>query len=67
MSLNALNRVRSPFSTLVPVKSFIQVINVKQDIVFKRATLYEHEVIKKQKFYSLAEAFILIQHVVRQS
>jgi hypothetical protein len=35
---------------------------------FKKATLYEREVIKKAKiFYSLAEASILIQHVVRQS
>jgi hypothetical protein len=35
---------------------------------FKKATLYEREVIKKEKiFYSLAEACILIQQVVRQS
>jgi hypothetical protein len=35
---------------------------------FKKATLYEGEVIKKQKnFCSLAETSILIQHVVRQS
>jgi hypothetical protein len=35
---------------------------------FKKATLYEREVIKKQKFFILsAEASILIQHVVRQS
>jgi hypothetical protein len=33
---------------------------------FKKATLYEREVIKKQKkFYSLAEASILVQQVVR--
>jgi hypothetical protein len=28
-----------------------QKLNVKNDIVFKKATLYEREVIKKQKFF----------------
>jgi hypothetical protein len=43
-------------------------IKCKKRYRFKKATLYEREVIKKQKFfYSLAEASILIQHVVRQS
>jgi hypothetical protein len=45
-----------------------QKINVKKRYRFKKATLYEREVIKKQKlFYSFAEASILIQHMVRQS
>jgi hypothetical protein len=43
-------------------------IKCKKRYRFKKATLYEREVIKKQKFfYSLAEASILIQQVVRQS
>jgi hypothetical protein len=45
-----------------------QKLNVKKRYRFKKATLYEREVIKKQKiFYSPADASILIQHVVRQS
>jgi hypothetical protein len=32
----------------------LQKLNVKNDIVFKKATLYEREVIKKQKFFILA-------------
>jgi hypothetical protein len=43
-------------------------IKCKKRYRFKKATLYEREVIKKTKIlYSLAEASILIQHVVRQS
>jgi hypothetical protein len=43
-------------------------IKCKKRYRFKKATLYEREVIKKKKiFYSPAEASILIQHVVRQS
>jgi hypothetical protein len=43
-------------------------LNVKKRYRFRKATLYEREVIKKAKiFYSPAEASILIQHVIRQS
>jgi hypothetical protein len=45
-----------------------QKLNVKKRYRFRKATLYEREVTKKLKiFYSLAEASILIQQVVRQS
>jgi hypothetical protein len=45
-----------------------QKLNVKKRRRFKKATLYEREVIKKAKIlYSLAETSIFIQHVVRQS
>jgi hypothetical protein len=42
-------------------------IKCKKRYRIKKATLYEREVIKKQKFFSLAEGCILIQQVVRQS
>jgi hypothetical protein len=43
-------------------------IKCKKRYRFKKATLYEREVIKKEKsFYLPAEASILIQHVIRQS
>ena len=43
-------------------------INCKKRYRFRKRTLYEREVIKKAKIlYSLAEASILIQQVVRQS
>jgi hypothetical protein len=34
-----------------------QKLNVKNDIVFKKATLYEREVIKKQKFFFAGRSF----------
>jgi hypothetical protein len=43
-------------------------IKCEKRYCFKKTTLYEREVIKKQNnFYSLAEASVLTQHVVRQS
>jgi hypothetical protein len=42
-------------------------IECKKRYRFKKATLYEREVIKQEKIFSLAEASILIQQVVRQS
>jgi hypothetical protein len=45
-----------------------QKLTVKKRCRFRKAMLYEREVMKQQNiFYSPAEASILIQHVVRQS
>jgi hypothetical protein len=41
-----------------------QKINVKRRYRFKKATLYQREVMKKQTFFSPAEASVLIQHLV---
>jgi hypothetical protein len=45
-----------------------QKLKLKKRYRFKKATLYESEVIKKANCtYSLAEASILVQQVIRQS
>jgi hypothetical protein len=49
-------------------KRIILMIKCEKRYRFKKATLYELEVIKKKKtLYSLVEASILIQQVVSQS